>query len=207
MARPQSATDDQILQAALQVMVRRGHDGFTLSEVAAEVGLSRAALILRFKSTRALKTTLTARIVDRFVQSLRSLPVTRSGEGLIELVAFIGGMISTPGSLTAYMRKYHSNVNDEELAKLEHRRAEALRNAVSERMPAVAIHHESAVAAFVAHIGGSLMQWEVQTDSDARTYLTERTKEWLILAQLAPPNHVAEAQPPPAKVRVRKLVP
>jgi len=170
-------------------MVRRGHEGFTLSEVALEVGLSRAALILRFKSTRALKITLTAHIVNLFEQSLRSLPLSRGGNGLIDLVAFIGGMISTPGNLISFMRTYYSNVDDDEFAKLESRRAQALRNAVSERMPPVAIRHDSAVTAFVAHIGGTLMHWEVQQDKDARSFLVERTREWLTLAQIAHDKH------------------
>lgn len=176
----------------MRVMVRRGHESFTLSEVALEVGLSRAALILRFKSTRALKLTLTAHIVERFEQSLRSLPVTPGGDGLIELAGFIGAMISTPGNLTSFMRTYYSNVDDDEFARLESRRAEALRTAVSQRMPAVSISHQSAVAAFVAHIGGSLMQWEVQQSTDARTYLMERTVEWLTLAQIRHDKTVAE---------------
>ena len=193
MARQQTASDEQILQAALRVIVRRGHDAFTLSDVAQEVGLSRAAIILRFKGTQALKLSLTAYIVERFVQALRSLPVSRSGDGLLRFVAFIGGMISTPGSLTAFMRTYHVNVKDEQFARLEHRRTEAMREAISQRMPALAISHDSAVTAFFAHIGGSLMQWEVLSGTDARSYLVERTKEWLTLAHVAHDKHFIPA--------------
>jgi AcrR family transcriptional regulator len=184
MARPQTASDDEILQASLRVMVRRGHDAFTLSEVAAEVGLSRAAIILRFKGTHALKVRLTTYIVDRFVQSLRSLPSSRGGDGLLELVAFIGQKVSSPGSLAAFMRTYHSNIEDKELLRLERKRGAALRAAVAERMPSTAITRDSAVTAFGAHISGCLMQWEVQTGTDARCYLVERTKQWLTLAQI-----------------------
>jgi AcrR family transcriptional regulator len=49
MARPLSATDEDILQSAQQVMRRRGFEGFSLSEVAREVGLTRTAIALRFK--------------------------------------------------------------------------------------------------------------------------------------------------------------
>ena len=182
MARQQSVSDDQILQAGMRVMVRRGHDAFTLSEVAGEVGLSRAAIILRFKGTHALKLRLTAHIVELFKESLRSLPVSRSGDGLLQLVAFIGRMIASPGSLTAFMRTYHANIEDAALARLELQRADALRAAVAERLPEIAIAHDSAVTAFVAHIGGTLMGWEVQSDKDASSYLVERTKEWLTMA-------------------------
>ena len=193
MARPQTASDEDILQAALRVIVRRGHDEFTLSEVAEEVGLSRAAVILRFKGTAALKLTLTAHIVERFEQALRSLPVSCSGDGLLELVAFIGRKITSQGSLTAFMRTFHSNIKDSELAKLEMRRAQALRDAVAERMPATVIAHDSAVTAFVAHIGGCVMQWEVAGDADACSYLVERTIEWLKLARVPYSQRVATA--------------
>ncbi len=184
MGRQKTASDEEILQAALRVIVRRGHSGFTLAAVAEEVGLSRAAIILRFKGTQALKVTLTEYMVEAFIGSLRSLPAARSGDALIDLVAFIGGKISGPGNLTAFMRTYHSNIKDDEMAKLELRRGNALRKAISDRMPKVAITHESAVSAFIAHVAGSLMGWEVQTKSDAGTYLVERTREWLTLARV-----------------------
>jgi AcrR family transcriptional regulator len=186
MARRQRATDDQILQAALRVMVRRGHEAFTLSEVAEEVGLSRAAIILRFKGTQGLRVALTSYIAELFIHSLRSLPVSRNGDGLLALVAYIGRLIPNPGSLTAFMRSYHANLNDKELVALEHRRGDALRAAVTERMPAVAITQDSAAIAFGAHITGSLLQWEASADTSAgaRAYLVERTKAWLSLAQI-----------------------
>jgi TetR/AcrR family macrolide resistance operon transcriptional repressor len=186
MARQQRATDDQILQSALRVMVRRGHEAFTLSEVAGEVGLSRAAIILRFKSTQGLRVALTTYIAELFIHSLRSLPVSRNGDGLLALVAYIGRLLPNPGSLTAFMRSYHANINDKELIALEHKRGDALRAAISERMPALAIAHDSAVIAFGAHITGSLLQWEVSADAsdNARAYLVERTKAWLSLAQI-----------------------
>ena len=184
MARPQTASDDEILQASMRVMVRRGHDAFTLAEVAEEVGLSRAAIILRFKGTHALKVRLTAHIVERFIQSLRSLSTSRGGDGLLELAAFIGQKISSPGSLAAFMRTYHANIEDKELVRLERKRGAAMRTAVAERMPPTAVSRDSAVTAFSAHISGSLMQWEVQTGTDARSYLIARTKQWLTLAQI-----------------------
>jgi AcrR family transcriptional regulator len=185
MARKQSASDDEILQAALRVIMRRGHDGFTLSEVAREVGLSRAAIILRFKGTDALKLRLTAYIVDLFIKALDSLPVERSGNSLLALVAFIGRMITSPGSLTAFMRTYHANIRDEELVRLEIRRGDALKAAISARMPPVAIAHDSAVVEFAAHIGGTLMEWEAEIRTDACSYMVMRTKEWLQLAGIS----------------------
>ncbi len=65
---------------------------------------------------------------------------------------------------------------------MEQQRMEVLRSAVSARMPAVAVEHDSAVLAFIAHMGGSLMQWQVLSEGDAASYLMERTRAWLKLA-------------------------
>ncbi len=47
MPRPKLKSDDEVLEAATAVLKRCGPINFTLSEVANEVGLSRAALIQR----------------------------------------------------------------------------------------------------------------------------------------------------------------
>ncbi len=48
MPRPKLKSDDEVLEAATVVLKRCGPIEFTLSGVAKEVGLSRAALIQRF---------------------------------------------------------------------------------------------------------------------------------------------------------------
>lgn len=182
MARPKTASDEEILQAAHRVMLRRGHEGFTLSEVAREVGLTRSAIIQRFDSTQSLKITLTAKMVSLFEGALNSLPVSCSGDGLVALVEFIGGMIPDRKQLGAFMQSLQSGIHDKDLVNLESQRSMALHQAISDRMPIVAIDHDSAVLAFMANIGGSLSQWQVWSDVDAKTFLVERTCEWLRLA-------------------------
>ncbi len=184
MARPQLASDDEILQAALAVISRRGPDSFTLSEVAAKVGLSRAAIILRFKSTQALKIKLLTRMVEHFVKSLETLPTSPGGDNLIEVAAFIGGIIPHRANLASFFVVYSGNIKDELLAELERKRGNALSEAVSRVTPKVSIAHDSAVRAFMAHLSGTILDWQALDDTDAKAYMVERTKEWLTLAQI-----------------------
>ncbi len=187
MARPQSASDEQILQAARRVMTRRGDDAFTLSEVAEEVGVSRATIIARFQSAQALRVRLTAERVEYFAQKVRALPATRDGDSLIALAAFIGDMVGQKdkSNLTNFMRNFHANLSDEELLALERQRGDEFRNAVSLRMPDVAIPHDAAVRLFMSHIGGSLLEWESAPDLEyPRAHLIERTQQWLTLAKI-----------------------
>lgn len=67
MPRPKLKSDDEVLEAATAVLKRCGPINFTLSEVANEVGLSRAALIQRFTN----RDTLLVRMMERSVGQVR----------------------------------------------------------------------------------------------------------------------------------------
>lgn len=183
MARPKSASDREILLAAHRVYARRGRDGFTLSEVAREVGISRAAIIQRFRSTKSLKLTLSQQMVQYFSAALDALPAGRGGDALLSLASFIARMVPDRGQLGAFLQNFQADLQDIELAALEKRRGAIMYAAISERMPDVAIAHDSAVASFAAHIGGSLMQWQANSEEgDVHEFLVSRTRAWLMLA-------------------------
>lgn len=181
MARPQTVSDEEILLAARRVISSSGYDRFTLSEVAKAVGLSRAAIILRFKSTHDLKIALIKHMTAMFQDVLDRLPVFRSGDGLLVLVGFIGEVIAERDRLAGFMQSVQSDLNDAELLALEVKRVEVLRKAISDRMPEVGIDHQSAVIAFDANLGGSIMQWQVEKEVSAFDFLVERTRAWLSL--------------------------
>ena len=56
--RPQKASDEQILAAAQRAMMRLGPNELTLSEIAAEAGITAGAIVQRFGSKRKLMLTL-----------------------------------------------------------------------------------------------------------------------------------------------------
>src|SRR5580700_6001256 len=124
MGRPFTASDDDILNAAGKVIARRGPDAFSIAEVAADVGLSRAAIILRFKSTHALKVILLARMVEQFATRLKTLPQTPSGDNVLRLAAFIGGHVHSRQSLARFFSTYSTNTQHRDLLELELRRGE-----------------------------------------------------------------------------------
>lgn len=182
MARTPSVSDEQILESARKVMGRRGPDAFTLAEVAAEVNLSRAAIILRFKSTQALKVRLLTQMVERFEELLARLPQTSGGNSLIAIATFIGTHAGSKESSASFFSSYSQNLQDPELAALEVRRGTALSAAISTAMPDTVIGHDSAVMAFRAHLTGSIMAFQAAEETNSRDYLVQRTQEWLRLA-------------------------
>jgi TetR/AcrR family macrolide resistance operon transcriptional repressor len=183
MGRPFTASDEQILLAAGKVIALRGPEEFTLAEVAEEVGLSRAAIILRFKSTHALKVTLLTKMVERFARALEVLPTTPSGNNVLRLAAFIGGYVGTRENGAKFFANYYnSNLRNRELLELERQRGEALQQAISRVMPKVSIDHAAAISAFRAHLSGTIMAWISLETPDSRRYMVLRTREWLQLA-------------------------
>jgi TetR/AcrR family macrolide resistance operon transcriptional repressor len=191
MARPLTASDADILNAAGNVIARRGPDAFSLAEVAEEVGLSRAAIILRFKSTRALKITLLTKLVESFANDLRALPKSPSGDNLLRVAAFIGTYVHSRESSARFFANFTANLQDRELLELESKRGEALRTAISDVMPEVNASHEAAVNAFRTHLTGNIMSWLSLDDADSRGYLVRRTMEWLRLVRVPFSEEVA----------------
>lgn len=183
-------------------MSRRGPDAFSIAEVASEVGLSRAAIILRFKSTQALKIASLTKMVEQFTTAMESLPQTPSGDNLLRLAAFIGSYVRSRESSARFFSNYSANIQDRDLLQLEIQRGEALHTAVSNVMPPVAVDHASAVTAFCAHLSGSIVAWIGLGDTDSRRYLVVRTSEWLRLAGIRFNEQMVEelsAPPPGAK--------
>jgi TetR/AcrR family transcriptional regulator, macrolide resistance operon repressor len=183
MARPKQASDEQVLQAAHRIYAECGHQGFTLSQLARELGLSRAAIIQRFDSAEALRMRLARERIGDFRSLLEQLPAQRSGDALLSLAMFIGGLVGSRPQLGAFMQNMQTDLADDELVKLEKDRGEAMLDAISVRMPETAVDNRSAALAFRAHISGSLLQWQVEERQiTPRDFLVERTREWLRLA-------------------------
>lgn len=78
MPRPKLVSDADILDATRRVLLRQGA-GFTLSDVATEVGLSRAALIQRFTNKAGLERHLAAYHLGALQRLIGGLPVTNKG--------------------------------------------------------------------------------------------------------------------------------
>jgi AcrR family transcriptional regulator len=78
MPRPKLVSDSDVLEATRRVMLRQGA-GFTLSDVAGEVGLSRAALIQRFDNKAGLAARLATHQFAALQQLVAEHPVPNKG--------------------------------------------------------------------------------------------------------------------------------
>jgi AcrR family transcriptional regulator len=181
MARPLSASDDEILNAAQQVLQRRGADGFTVSEVAREIGLSRTAITLRFKSGDELKRILVQRQIVQFKSHIDSLTVTQGGAGLLAIAEMIGGMLGGRDRFSHYMMRHLPANADSDMVAMEQQRSKLLRDAIGAAMPETAIGKAEAIDAFMTHITGSILYWQLSDAADVKAFLRQRTLNWLKL--------------------------
>ncbi|MYM62837.1 TetR/AcrR family transcriptional regulator [Pseudomaricurvus sp. HS19] len=188
MARTPSVSDEEILKTGQEVLSERGASAFSITEVAKRVGLSRAAIILRYESTDALKELLVERGVQRFIQQLGTLPKEPGGDSLLAIAGFIGRHLGSRRGSSAFFSDHSDKIKNGELAKLEWKRGQALRQAILEVLPPTAISAESAAAAFAAHLTGSIFAWLSSEHPNAELYLGERTREWLTLAGIPCPG-------------------
>lgn len=186
MARPLMATDDQILDAARNVLFRRGHDGFSVSEVAKEVGLSRSAIILRFDGASGLQSAVLERVAADFDDFMATCTAPPGPEGLLEIVSLIGRLVGSRRGLSLFMASFQADIQVPALAAFERRRGEALIRAIRRVMPPLPVAPEAAAAAFMAHIAGSLMAWQGSDVPEAEPLLRERTIQWMQIAGILP---------------------
>lgn len=206
MARPVIASDEEILQAAHRVLDRRGPDAFSIAEVAAEAGISRATIILRFRSTSALKLTLLSQVIQLFADAIAQVPKPKGGDGLLHIAAFIGSHLHSRESSAKFFSRYNASLQDPELTALEHKRGKILLDAISAVMPKVAIEHDAAVRAFLSQLTGNIIAWLAMDDQDSRRYLVLRTRDWLQLAGIRYSERLIDelAPPSPAETAPKK---
>ena len=175
MPRPKLHSDDEILETAQAVLLRKGPSDFTLSDVAVAVGLSRAALIQRFGD----KATLHALVMERMTQEVRDYFAQAPSERGLEPLWFmlkdlIAGMGTGEGS-EAYLLLLWGDVRDPALRVLANERNELVRGAIEVRLPAGPHEPFKTSLLIQAVVQGSCMQWMVARDGNLASFMTQST--------------------------------
>src|ERR1051326_4952837 len=82
-AKDGHAREEQILEAALALLLRQGYDKTTMSDIAEEAGVSRGVLYLHFQSKGSLFEALLSREVVLYMQAWLEYLETASQSGTI----------------------------------------------------------------------------------------------------------------------------
>ncbi len=190
MPRPKLVSDDAVLDATHAVMLRLGPERFTLSDVAAEIGLSRAALIQRFSD----KATLQLRTMERMTAEVRDYFAAAPREtGLVALWALLRDLISGLGTgegFAGYLLLTWGDVNDPQLNRLAVERNRLVRAAIESRLPPGPERADNALLVQQV-IQGAAMIWLVERPGALADFVAGETRR--ALSRLYPENALDNA--------------
>ena len=180
MARKKLISDDEVLDAALPVMVREGPAGFTLAKLAAEIGIAPATLIQRFKDKKTLINRVFARDNERFAAWVAARPKGRGVEQVLAL--FSPADMYGEEDFADHLLWLREDFRDPALNKLSRDRFRMLRKAIAERMPPTRVPAEVAARLLEAHWQGALNQWGFFREGRLADYVTKSLRDWFRLA-------------------------
>jgi AcrR family transcriptional regulator len=171
--RPRQASDEDILKAAFRAISRFGPARMTLANVAAEAGVSAAALVQRFGSKRAL---LLAAAADAATGGDYIFPGLRAKHrsplaallGLAECMALMG---STPEAIANTLAFLQIDLTDPDFHRHALRASagthQGIRDLVRDAIRAgelVPCHAGRLASALQATMNGSLLNWAVHRE-------------------------------------------
>ncbi|RRY15700.1 TetR/AcrR family transcriptional regulator [Brucella anthropi] len=188
--RPKTVDDNTVLDAALKIMLRPQREAFTLSDVATEVGLSRAALIQRFQNRDGLQ----LRVAERGLQMLEEyLQEAPSHQGVDDVWTFLRTLVNSMGSddrLPSLLMMLRDDMVDKELNTIAKARNRLIRNAISERLPDASEGQNDMLASLIqATMQGAALQAGVDSPSELKRHILDHIR--LQLDLIFPGNGIA----------------
>lgn len=171
--RPRQASDDEILRAAFRAIARFGPGRLTLADVAAEAGISAAALVQRFGSKRAL---LLATAADAAGGGDYIFPALRARHrspvaALVGLAECMEVMGTTPAAVANNLGFLHIDLTDDEFHRHAVTASRGMRAGIHALVKDAMAAGELSrcdpgrlAAALHATLNGSLLNWAVHRD-------------------------------------------
>lgn len=179
--RPRKVSDDDVFAAAHRAMAARSPADLTLADIAAEAGVTSAALVQRFGSRRALLLALCARFSDgsaEFVASLRAA----APSALAAVRAYaecMAGMAATPETAARSVAWLLVDLTDPDFHVHLQRHAAATRGGLAEIVREAVASGELAASTDAAALArtidtvvcGSIVGWATFRAGSARDWI------------------------------------
>lgn len=181
MPRPKTVSDEDVLSGALEVLGAKG-TGFTLSQVAEHVGLSRATLIQRFGDRDAILLRMAEHEVALTRDWLDGLPVEHGTDGLLRFLETIVGSMGAGEGFSVRVAVAALETENPRLRVLAGQRYRLVQEAIALRLPGGPDRMERAVHLH-AIIAGASMQWVASDGSvGLADYIMQRLR-WALAAE------------------------
>ncbi|HEY1709797.1 MAG TPA: TetR family transcriptional regulator [Rhizomicrobium sp.] len=185
MARRKLISDEAVLDAALQVMFRKGPSEFALTDVAAAAGIAPATLLQRFGDKRRLIVAAIARDNESFARTLSELPRVTGADAVIAVFRVLMTDTDNADAFADQLLWLHQDMRDPDLNALARERFRLLREAVAVRLPPLPIAPAQAALLIEAQWQGALLQWGVARQGRLIPFVTKALTAWFALV-LAP---------------------
>jgi len=184
MSRRKTLSDEEILDRALPVMGRAGPAGFTLGDLAAEIGLSPATLLQRFGSKRRLIERSFARDNERFARWIADLPQGRGMAATLDVYrAATADIHDDPGSeLADHLLWLREDIRDPTFNAMARERFALFRAAILKRLPPTRLPRDEVVRILDAQCHGAIMQWAIEPRGSLTGYVMKSLTAVLRLA-------------------------
>jgi AcrR family transcriptional regulator len=181
--RPRKASDDDIFEAAYQVMQRMGPGELTLADIAAAAGVTAGALVQRFGSKRDLLLKLSERYAGGAGEMFAALRSAHRSP-LAALRAYSDCMASMAASPAALMRNLsylQIDLTDEDFRKNLEKSARAtreelqqlIRDAIAAKELVPSTNAKQLARTIEAVIGGSMLGWAHYQEGTAAKYMRD----------------------------------
>ena len=175
MPRPKTVSDEAVLAAALDVLAQRG-TGFTLSQLAERVGLSRATLIQRFGDRDAILLRMAQHEVELTRSWLDSLPVAVGRDAAWDFIVEIVTSMGAGDGFGVRVAMAALETEEAALRACASARYRLVEEAIAARLPAGAEREQIAVHLHTV-IAGATMHWVASDQSvGLDTYVLTRCR-------------------------------
>ncbi len=191
MSRTKKISDDEALDGALKAMFRSGPAEFTLSAVAAEIGLSPATLLQRFGDKQTLVVRAIGRDNGEFARMIAEAPPLTGREAVLDLFWLLTPDIDDPAVLADKVLWLREDFRNAALRDLAQGRLRMLRAAIAARLPPLSIGAETAARLLEAQWQGAMTQWGVFHEGRLVDYVARCLNDWFDLAEGQSETHTS----------------
>lgn len=219
--RPKTAPDAAIIEAAARLLARQGPARMRLEDVAREVGLSPATLLLRFKSKRNLLLAVAEHGISGMAESFRTRRVAASSalNVITDVADCVRELAEEPQQLANLLAFLQLSLEDPEFGSCAERHDVALQGELTalldeaqSRGEMIGCASSQLARAIIAIVRGSLLTWSaigrsVSPDAWVRADLETLLGPYRVRDDAAALPRQRHAHPPPARAKSAAAAP
>jgi AcrR family transcriptional regulator len=181
MPRHKSISDEEILDRALPLMARAGPAGFTLANLAREVGIAPATLLQRFGDKRTLIERAFSRDNERFAAWISSLPEDVGADVVVQIYSDATRLFGENPNLSEHLLWLREDIRDPMMNRLALKRFRLFRAAIVKRLPPMRVPASTAARLLDAQFHGAVVQWALEPRGQLADFVARNLMDWFRL--------------------------